>query len=164
MNEKAMKGPMAKRDPESNIWAHSPAKTEIPEDVIFVDLLRCTGCWTCSLSCMTGNKLPDGRYFVNVRTLGSGEGIDRPAGTWPDLHMSWMPYYTHHCIKCKPRTEQGELPYCVKNCPNKALAYGPDAAEQIEAARARGARIYQLPEWEHGKDGIIYASPDREII
>ena len=146
------------------IWAHSPAAEELPEDVIFVDRLRCTGCWTCSLACMTGNKLADGKFFVSVRTLGSGEGIDRPAGVWPDLHMSWMPVYSQHCIKCKPRTEAGELPYCVKNCPNKALAYGADAAEKIEAARQRGARIYQLPEWEHGKEGVIYASPDREII
>ena len=83
---------------------------------------------------------------------------------WPDLHMSWMPYYTHACIKCKPRTDAGELPYCVKSCPNKALAFGPDAVEKIEAARKRGARIYRLPAWEHSKENVIYASPDREII
>ena len=149
---------------KETIWAHSPAQDEVTDDTIFVDLLRCTGCWTCALSCMTGNKLKDGQYFVNVRTLGSGEGIDRPAGEWPDLHMSWMPYYTHACIKCKPRTDAGELPYCVKSCPNKALAFGPDAVEKIEAARKRGARIYRLPAWEHSKENVIYASPDREII
>lgn len=149
---------------KNTIWAHSPAQDEVTDDTIFVDLLRCTGCWTCALSCMTGNKLKDGQYFVNVRTLGSGEGIDRPAGVWPDLHMSWMPCYTHACIKCKPRTDAGELPYCVKSCPNKALAFGPDAVEKIEAARKRGARIYRLPAWEHSKENVIYASPDREII
>ena len=164
MAENTVKDQAGQRDPESNIWAHSPVAAELADDVIFVDLLRCTGCWTCSLSCMTGNGLPDGHYHINVRTLGSGEGIDRPAGTWPDLHMSWMPFYTQGCIKCKPRTDAGELPYCVKNCPNKALAYGADAVEKIEAARARGARIYKLPAWEHGKRDVVYASPDREII
>ena len=149
---------------EMTVWAHSPAEAEITDDTIFVDLLRCTGCWTCSLSCMTGNDLKDGHFFVNVRTLGSGEGIDRPAGTWPDLHMSWMPFYTSSCIKCKDRTSASELPYCVKNCPNKALAFGKDAAEKVEAARERGARIFRLPAWEHSKDGIVYASPDRKII
>ena len=149
---------------EKIVWAHSPAAAELPEDVIFVDRLRCTGCWTCALACMTGNKLKDGQFFVNVRTLGSGEGIDRPAGVWPDLHMSWMPFYTHNCIKCKPRTEAGELPYCVAQCPNRALAYGADAVEKIAAARERGARIYQLPSWEHSKEGVIYASPDRPIL
>ena len=149
---------------EKIVWAHSPAAAELSEDVIFVDRLRCTGCWTCALACMTGNKLKDGQFFVNVRTLGSGEGIDRPAGVWPDLHMSWMPFYTHNCIKCKPRTEAGELPYCVAQCPNRALAYGADAVEKIAAARERGARIYQLPSWEHSKEGVIYASPDRPIL
>lgn len=134
------------------------------DDIIFVDLLRCTGCWTCALSCMTGNKLKDGEHFVDVRTLGSGEGIDRPAGTWPDLHMSWMPVYSKHCIKCKPRTDAGELPYCVGMCPNRALMYGSEVDGKIEAARARGARIYQLPGWEKSKDNVVYASPDRKII
>ena len=146
------------------IWAHSPATEEIPEDVIFVDRLRCTGCWTCALACMTGNDLKDGQFFVSVRTLGSGEGIDRPAGVWPDLRMSWMPFYSKHCIKCKPRTDAGEQPYCVAQCPNRALAYGADAVEKIAAARERGARIYQLPSWEGTKEGVIYASPDRPII
>ena len=149
---------------EMTVWAHSPAAAEVTDDTIFVDLLRCTGCWTCSLSCMTGNKLNDGCFFVNVRTLGSGEGVDRPAGTWPDLHMSWMPFYTEHCTKCKARTSEGELPSCVKNCPNKALTYGPEAAEKIAAARERGARIFRLPAWEHSKGEVIYASPDRKII
>ena len=52
----------------------------------------------------------------------------------------------------------------MKSCPNKALAFGPDAVEKIEAARKRGARIYRLPAWEHSKENVIYASPDREII
>ena len=134
------------------------------EDTIFVDLLRCTGCWTCALACMTGNKLNDGEHFVDVRTLGSGEGIDRPSGSWPDLHMSWMPVYSKHCIKCEPRTSEGKLPYCVGMCPNHALSYGEDVSEKIEAARNRGARIYSLPAWEKSKDNVVYASPDRPII
>ncbi|MGI6218178.1 MAG: hypothetical protein ACOYIK_11280, partial [Coriobacteriales bacterium] len=150
---------------EKIIAAHSPKADEIADTTIFVDLLRCTGCWTCAMSCMTGNKLKDGEFFVDVRTLGSGEGIDRPAGTWPDLHMSWMPVYSKSCIKCKNRTAEGELPYCVKNCPNKALAYGKEAvAEKMAAARERGARIFTLPDWEKSKENVIYASPDRKII
>ena len=137
---------------------------EFNEKTILVDLQRCIGCWTCSLACKVGNNLPDDEFFLTVRTLGSGEGIDRPAGVWPNLHMSWMPYYTKHCIKCKPRTDAGELPYCVAQCPNHALAYGADAVEKIAAARERGARIYQLPSWENSKEGVIYASPDRPIL
>lgn len=137
---------------------------EIEKDTIFVDLLRCTGCWTCALACMTGNGLADGEHFVDVRTLGSGEGIDRPAGTWPDLHMSWMPVYSERCVKCAGRTKNGDLPYCVGMCPNKALAFGDGVAEKVEAARQRGARIYELPKWEKSKENVVYASPDRPIL
>ncbi len=144
--------------------AHSPQAEDITADTIFVDTLRCTGCWTCSLSCMTGNGLKDGEWFVDVKTLGSGEGIDRPAGTWPHLHMSWQPVYRKSCIRCKDRTAQGELPYCVKNCPNKALAYGEEVPAKIQAARERGARIYELPLWERSKEHVIYASADRRIL
>lgn len=137
---------------------------EIKNDTIFVDLLRCTGCWTCALACMTGNGLKDGEHFVNVRTLGSGEGIDRPAGVWPDLHMSWMPVYSESCVKCAGRTKDGKAPYCVGMCPNHALAFGDEVAEKVEAARQRGARIYELPKWERSKEGVVYASPDRPIL
>lgn len=92
-----------------------------------------------------------------MRTLGSGEGIDRPAGTWPDLRMSWIPIWSRSCIKCAPRVAEGELPYCVKCCPNGALSFGADAHVKIEAARAEGFRIFELPTWENAKDGIVYA-------
>ena len=153
-------------DIEIKAAAHSPSKAEVEvnDDTIFVDTLRCTGCWTCALACMTGNKLKDGEFFVQVRTLGSGEGIDRPAGTWPNLHMSWMPVYSKSCIKCKDRTAEGKLPYCVQDCPNRALAFGKDAVEKMEAARKRGARIYELPTWEKSKEHVVYASADRKII
>lgn len=137
---------------------------EIKESTVFVDLLRCTGCWTCALACMTGNKLKDGQYFVTVRTNGSGEGIDRPSGVWPDLRMSWTPIYSKHCIKCESRTAVGDAPYCVGMCPNKALNWGPEVGAKIEAARDRGARIFQLPAWENSREDVIYASADRPII
>ncbi len=127
------------------------------EGTIFVNLQRCTGCWTCSLACKVGNDLPDGTLWQTVRTLGSGEGIDRPAGTWPDLRMSWIPIWSRSCIKCAPRVAAGELPYCVKCCPNGALSFGADAHAKIDAARAEGFRIFELPAWENAKDGIVYA-------
>lgn len=124
---------------------------------IFVDLRRCTGCWTCSLACKVGNDRPADVLWQTVRTLGSGEGIDRPAGTWPDLHMSWMPVWSKACIKCAPRVAEGALPYCVTCCPNGALSFGDEARSRIEAARAAGGRIFGLPAWENTRDDIVYA-------
>lgn len=125
---------------------------------ILVDLQRCTGCWTCSMACMVGNKLDDMDYRVTVRTLGSGEGIDRPAGEWPNLRMSWMPIYSQKCTKCAPRLAEGKDPYCVHNCPNRALYFGEDADAHGKELRERGFRIFELPAWENSKDGIVYGS------
>lgn len=127
---------------------------------IFADLLRCTGCWTCTMSCMVGNGLEDGDFRVTVRTLGSGEGIDRPSGTWPDLRMGWMPVYSTKCTKCAPRLAEGKLPYCVNACPTRALSFGEEAEAKIEEARAKGQRIFELPFWEESMHGVVYASRD----
>lgn len=127
---------------------------------ILVNLLRCTGCWTCSMACKVVNDLPDDEYWMTVRTLGSGEGIDRPAGTWPDLHMSWMPVWSTKCVKCAPRLAEGKEPFCVQCCPNSALTYGEDVDAEIKNLRDKGFRIFSMPSWEDSREGIVYASKE----
>ncbi len=127
------------------------------DSTILVNLQRCTGCWTCSLACKVGNRLDDDTFWQTVRTLGSGEGIDRPAGEWPNLSMSWMPVWSRSCIKCPARIADGESPYCVHSCPNGALVFGDDVPSKLEQLRADGFRIFELPPWENSKEGIIYA-------
>jgi Fe-S-cluster-containing dehydrogenase component len=130
---------------------------------ILINLQRCTGCWTCSLACKVGNHLADEEWWQYVRTLGSGEGIDRPGGVWPDLHMSWMPIHTEKCTLCAVRTFEELDPFCVHNCPNKAMTYGDlddtDSPGARELARLRdmGYRVFKLPEWERGRPEIFYA-------
>ena len=46
------------------------------------------------------------------------------------------------CGMCAERLEEGEVPACVKNCPFKALTFGP-RSEMIEEARRR---IYEKPD------------------
>ena len=130
---------------------------EINEKTILVDLQRCIGCWTCSLACKVAYDLPDEEYWLTVRTLGSGEGIDRPAGVWPYLHMSWLPVYSKSCIKCPQRLKEGELPYCVNSCPCDALSMGEEAVAKAEELRDRGFRFFELPDWENTKSDILYA-------
>ena len=131
--------------------------TDMNEKTILVDLQRCVGCWTCSLACKVGNRLPDEDFWLTVRTLGSGEGIDRPAGVWPDLHMSWLPVWSKSCVKCPSRLERGELPYCVNSCPCSALSMGEDAVAKAEQLSERGFRFFELPAWENSKADILYA-------
>lgn len=130
------------------------------DNTIFVDLERCIGCWTCSLACKVGNKLADEDYWLTVRTLGSGEGIDRPAGEWPNLHMSWIPIWSQSCVKCPSRVKAGDKPYCVNCCPSKALFIGAEAEAKKAEARQKGFRIFSLPAWENSKDEIVYGTRD----
>jgi Fe-S-cluster-containing dehydrogenase component len=116
------------------------------------------------MACKMGNKLPDDTWWQTVRTLGNGDGIDRPGGTWPNLHMSWMPIWSEKCTMCRGRTSRGEEPYCVYNCPTHALCYGdakdPKSAVSKELARLRdnGFHVYERPVWEGGHKGIVYAT------
>lgn len=128
------------------------------EKTILVDLQRCTGCWTCALACKVGNRLDDKEFWLTVRTEGSGEGIDRPAGAWPNLHMSWMPLWSQRCIKCPDRLASGALPYCVNSCPNGALHIGDAARTKVQELKEKGFRTYTLPAWEQSKEGIVYAT------
>ena len=127
------------------------------EKTILVDLQRCIGCWTCSLACKVGNNLPDEEFWLTVRTEGSGEGIDRPAGIWPNLHMSWIPIWSQSCVKCPSRIARGEKPYCVNSCPCDALTIGDAAVAKKEELRDRGFRFFELPAWERSKSDVLYA-------
>ena len=131
--------------------------TEFNEKTILVDLQRCIGCWTCSLACKVGNNLPDDEFFLTVRTLGSGEGIDRPAGTRPNLHMSWQPVWTTKCIKCAGRLAKGDKPYCVQSCPCSALSIGEVAEAKAAELSEKGFRFFTMPPWESTKDDVVYA-------
>ena len=117
---------------------------------MLVDIDRCIGCWTCAMGCKVGNHLEDDEYRVEVETHGSGQGIDRPEGVYPDLHMWWQPVYLPSCTFCAERMKEGEPQFCVMDCPTQALAFGdvddPDSAYSQARARleARGARCGEL--------------------
>lgn len=131
---------------------------------MLVDLQRCSGCWTCAAACKIGNVLADDQWWLTVKTLGCGEGIDRPSGIWPNLRMSWMPLYTKECVFCGERVAGGDAPYCAYNCPARALTFGDiedaesEISSKIEELKGKGYRVFTLPAWENTKSSIIYAS------
>jgi len=132
---------------------------------ILVNVNRCVGCWTCSLSCKQAYKLDDSEYRLFIRTIGGGQ-IDTPGGKWPNLYMKWMPIYTKKCVSCAGCAETGNVPYCVFNCPTDALAYGdaddPESAysKQVAELRAAEYRVYALDPWEEPRDNVMYAEKD----
>ena len=89
---------------------------------MLVDIDRCIGCWTCAMGCKVGNHLEDDEYRVEVETHGSGQGIDRPEGVYPDLHMWWQPVLPAGCTFCAERMKEGEPQFCVMDCPTQALS------------------------------------------
>jgi Fe-S-cluster-containing dehydrogenase component len=130
---------------------------------ILINLQRCTGCWTCSLACKVAYNLADDEWWQFVRTMGNGSGIDRPAGVWPNLSMSWIPVHTQDCTLCGERTEEGLDPYCVHNCPNNAMTYGDlddaggQVAKEMERLKGMGYRVFKLAEWERSRPEVVYA-------
>jgi Fe-S-cluster-containing dehydrogenase component len=133
------------------------------QPAILINLQRCTGCWTCSMACKVAYDLPEDEWWQFVRTLGSGAGIDEPAGTWPNLSMSWMPTYTPDCTLCGERTQQGQDPCCDYNCPTKALTYGDlddpksPVSKRMAELKEKGYRVFQLSPWERTRPEIWYA-------
>jgi molybdopterin-containing oxidoreductase family iron-sulfur binding subunit len=130
---------------------------------MLVDLNRCIGCWTCSMACKMGWGLEDEDYRIVVRTCGSGAGIDRPLGAYPDLKMSWQPVFEKSCSFCAPRVAQGSEPYCSYNCPTKALAFGDsengesDFSRELARCAKKNCHLFEIPDYESKRRGISYA-------
>lgn len=133
---------------------------------MMVDLGRCIGCWTCSMACKVANGLADDEYRVTVRTNGSGAGIDRPQGVYPELRMNWQPIYQKSCTFCAPRLKEGKLPMCVQDCPFEALAFGeendPESAysQALERVSGRHYHVFELPSFEGTRKNVVYATPE----
>lgn len=131
------------------------------KEAILVDLERCTGCWTCAMSCKMAHHLSVDEYRLSVRTVGSG-GIDEPIGVFPDLRMSWMPIFSSKCTMCVDRKSNGQMPFCMMSCPSKAIIHGDidDAESALSKKRSellsRNYRAVRLPVWEDTRQQVLY--------
>ena len=111
----------------------------------------------------------DDGWRIVVRTPGSGEGIDKPAGAWGDLHMEWMPVWATKCMRCSANdcTESYPEPFCVHSCPTRALSFG-DVEDESTLAGTRaaelkkaGRRFFKMSEFEQTRPGITYVNRKR---
>lgn len=135
----------------------------MPANAILVDLERCTGCWTCGMSCKMAHHLGTDEYRLSIRTIGGG-GVDEPIGVFPDLYMSWMPIFSKKCTMCVDRKARGELPYCMMSCPSSAIIHGDfeNPASSISKKRdellSRNYREIRMPAWEDSRSSVFYYS------
>ena len=125
---------------------------------ILVNLQRCTMLDLLAMLARWGKRPPDEKFWLTVRTEGSGEGITGLRGWAFKPAHELIPIWSKSCVRCGGRLAEGELPYCVNACPNGALSVGDAAAGECEALRQRGFRIFKLPAWENAADNVVYAS------
>jgi len=88
----------------------------IDYNAIIVDLDRCVGCYACEVACRKENNLQEDEAWVKVSKIGP-ETIDGK------LMMDFIVSITQDCTLCKDRLEKGLKPFCVSDCPTKALIY-----------------------------------------
>ena len=104
-----------------------------------INLHRCIGCRTCTVSCKMENQVADGIARMHVlNSDGTDLGSeDRPTGTYPDLVLEWRPVPCQHC----------DNPPCVEVCPAGATGKREDGLVlvDIEACIGCGMCVEACP-------------------
>ena len=80
-----------------------------------IDTKRCVGCNACTVACKVANNVPANIFWTRALTDG-GDAADTPAGTFPNISMSYLTLGCQHC----------ENPACVKVCPVGATYRDPE--------------------------------------
>lgn len=76
-----------------------------------IDLKRCIGCDTCVVGCKVENQVAEGAFRLQVLDSRRDRVLEKPQGTFPNLHQHWLPTMCHHCE---------EAP-CIRACPTNTL-------------------------------------------
>ncbi len=87
-----------------------------------IDLERCIGCQTCTMTCKVSNSLPPGTFWARV--------LKQEIGTYPNARMVSLPVLCMHC----------EDPPCVPVCPTGASQRRDDGIVWIDYDKCIGCR------------------------
>ncbi len=90
--------------------------------VMVIDLQKCTGCKSCTVSCVAENNLPPGVVYRPV--------IEEEIGEFPDVRKRFTP---RPCMQC-------ENPPCTPVCPVSATYKRPDGIVAIDYDVCIGCR------------------------
>jgi len=93
-----------------------------PRYAMVIDLRRCVGCQSCTVSCSVENRAPLGRFRTTV-----GEYAVRDARA-DRMFIAPVPRLCNHCAQ----------PACLKVCPVRATTQRPDGIVVIDAGKCIG--------------------------
>lgn len=98
-----------------------------------INLHRCIGCRTCTVSCKMENHVADGIARMHVlNSDGTDLGSDdRPTGTYPDLKLEWRPVPCQHC----------DNPPCIDVCPAGATGKREDGLVLVDLEACIGCGL-----------------------
>jgi molybdopterin-containing oxidoreductase family iron-sulfur binding subunit len=104
-----------------------------PEGVILIDQERCIGCRLCMAAC------PYQRRFFNW-----GEPVVPAQSRFAEYNVeSQIPAKrgtVMKCDLCPERPRNGNVPYCIQACPNRAIYYG----DEEEDVATNGREVVKL--------------------
>ncbi|MEA5019481.1 MAG: 4Fe-4S dicluster domain-containing protein [Gordonibacter sp.] len=93
-----------------------------------INLHRCIGCRTCTISCKMENGVPEGLQRMRVLNADEQTVYDRPTGSYPTLTQEWVPIPCQHC---------NEVP-CVAVCPTGASTKREDGIVMVDKEQCIG--------------------------
>jgi len=79
-----------------------------------IDISRCMGCQTCTVSCKLNNQVPGTAHWCHVKSL-DGPIIYQATGKFPHARMAFRPVLCMHCEKAP----------CITGCPSTAMHSDP---------------------------------------
>jgi molybdopterin-containing oxidoreductase family iron-sulfur binding subunit len=94
--------------------------------VMVIDLERCLGCQSCTITCKIENATPPGVHFARV--------LKKEVGQYPDARRLVLPVLCMHCRK----------PACVDVCPTGASIQRADGIVYVDADQCMGCRYCMM--------------------
>jgi phenylacetyl-CoA:acceptor oxidoreductase subunit 1 len=94
----------------------------VPSWGMVIDLQRCIGCYSCTISCKQEHFLPPGMFWNRV--------VIGETGNYPTVSKQMYPVGCNHCKE----------PACVKVCPTRASTRRDDGVVIIDADKCVGCR------------------------
>ena len=87
-----------------------------------IDLKRCIGCHSCTISCKAENSTPPGVYWGRV--------LEKEEGKFPTVKRTFLPILCNHC----------KDPACLDACPTGATSQRPDGIVVVDYNACMGCR------------------------